>query len=199
MQDLKFGKKRRKQVLKRKKQINREKRNKQPILGWIFQILGVCILAFVLVFYFGQRISNTGESMKPQLNNGDIVLVNRLVYDAMSPKRGDIIAFKPNGNENMHYSIKRIVGLPGESVQIQDGKVYIDGNELKEDIYVEEVDKPGIAEQVIELGSDEYFVLGDNTENSDDSRMANIGNIKRSDIDGKIWFHFGKGQFGFVK
>ena len=84
--------------------------------------------------------------MRPELKNGDVVLVNRLVYNAMTPKRGDIIAFKPNGRENAHYYIKRIVGLPGETVQIKDGKVYINGKEQKKDIFVSEIEKPGVAQ-----------------------------------------------------
>lgn len=112
-----------------------------------------------------------GDSMKPVLNNGDVVLVNRMVYNAVKPGRGDIIAFRPGGNENVHYSIKRIVGLPGETVQIQDGKVYIDGEELTKDIYVSDVEYEGIAEQPVELGEGEYFVMGDNQAGSDDRRM----------------------------
>ena len=97
------------------------------LLMWILQIGIVCVFAFVFVWYFGQRVSTIGDSMNPVLENGDIVLVNRFKYDASAPKRGDIIVFKPNGNENLHSSIKRIVGLPGETVQIVDGIIYIDG------------------------------------------------------------------------
>ena len=151
-------------------------------------------------FSFGQRVSNAGDSMRPELKNGDVVLVNRLVYNAMTPKRGDIIAFKPNGRENAHYYIKRIVGLPGETVQIKDGKVYINGKEQKKDIFVSEIEKPGVAQDEITLGENEYFVLGDQASSSDDSRMADIGNVKRSEIYGKIWFDTSVGSnFGFVK
>ena len=83
---------------------------------WIFKIAVVCLLAFVSVWYFGQKVSTVGDSMKPVLQNGDVVLVNRIVYNASRPKRGDIIVFKPKGNENSHYYIKRIIGLPGETV-----------------------------------------------------------------------------------
>lgn len=145
-------------------------------------------------------MSNAGDSMRPELKNGDVVLVNRLVYNAMTPKRGDIIAFKPNGRENAHYYIKRIVGLPGETVQIKDGKVYINGKEQKKDIFVSEIEKPGVAQDEITLGENEYFVLGDQASSSDDSRMADIGNVKRSEIYGKIWFNTSVGSnFGFVK
>lgn len=172
----------------------------KEIVSWAVQIVIICIIAFVLVFYFGMRVSNAGDSMRPSLKNGDVVLVNRLVYNASRPKRGDIIAFKPNGNENMHYSIKRIVGLPSETVQIKDGVIYINGEECTEDIYVSDLEKPGIAAEEIVLGGDEYFVLGDNSASSDDSRMADIGNVKRSEIYGEVWFDLTPGSnFGFVK
>ena len=138
--------------------------------------------------------------MKPVLQNGDVVLVNRLIYNASKPKRGDIIAFKPNGNENTHYSIKRIVGLPGETVQIKDGSVYINDVETLEHIFAEDIEEAGIADEPVVLKGNEYFVLGDNHSSSDDSRMADIGNVKRREIYGKVWFvaSFGS-DFGFVK
>ena len=126
--------------------------------------------------------------------------MNRLIYNAKSPERGDIIAFKPNGNENAHYMVKRVVGLPGERVQIKEGQVYINGEVLVKDIYSYDISSPGVAAEPIELGENEYFVLGDNHESSDDSRMADVGNVQREDIYGKVWFVAGFGSnFGFVK
>ena len=92
---------------------------------WIFKIVVTCLVAFVAVWYWGQRVSTVGDSMSPVLKNADVVLVNRIVYNASSPKRGDVIVFKPKGNENSHYYTKRIVGLPGETVQIVENQVYI--------------------------------------------------------------------------
>lgn len=164
------------------------------------EIIVVCILAWMLVSFFGQRVSNAGDSMSPVLKNGDVVLINRIVYDARKPRRGEIIAFRPNGNENAHYCIKRVVGLPGETVQIKDGKIYIDGKVQKKNVYTSDLDFAGIAEKKLTLGETEYFVLGDNSAGSDDSRLADIGNVKREDIGGKVWFvtNIGK-NFGFVK
>ena len=169
-------------------------------IEWGTEIIVVCILAWMLVSFFGQWVSNAGDSMSPVLKNGDVVLINRIVYDARKPKRGEIIAFRPNGNENAHYCIKRVVGLPGETVQIKDGKVYIDGKVQKKNIYTSDLDFAGIAEKKLTLGETEYFVLGDNSAGSDDSRLADIGNVKREDIGGKVWFvtNIGK-NFGFVK
>lgn len=169
-------------------------------IEWGTEIIVVCILAWMLVCFFGQRVSNAGDSMSPVLRNGDVVLINRIVYDARKPKRGEIIAFCPNGNENAHYCIKRVVGLPGETVQIKDGKIYIDGKVQKKNVYTSDLDFAGIAEKKLTLGETEYFVLGDNSAGSDDSRLADIGNVKREDIGGKVWFvtNIGK-NFGFVK
>ena len=169
-------------------------------IEWGTEIIVVCILAWMLVSFLGQRVSNAGDSMSPVLKNGDVVLINRIVYDARKPKRGEIIAFRPNGNENAHYCIKRVVGLPGETVQIKDGKIYVDGKVQKKNVYTSDLDFAGIAEKKLTLGETEYFVLGDNSAGSDDSRLADIGNVKREDIGGKVWFvtNIGK-NFGFVK
>ena len=172
----------------------------RTVSAWIFQITVVCLFAFVFVWYFGQRISNVGDSMEPVLKNGNVVLVNRIVYDAKNPKRGEIIAFKPNGNENSHYYIKRIIGLPGETVQIQEGNILVNGKKLEEKYKTTQIQDAGIAGDPVELKKDEYFVLGDNRMSSEDSRNANVGIVKRSYIEGRIWFIVGPmKEFGFLK
>lgn len=170
------------------------------IAVWILQIAVVLLFAFVFVWYFGQRVSTVGDSMSPILFNGDVVLVNRFVYNTSSPKRGDVIVFKPKGNENSHYYIKRIVGLPGETVEIIEGTIYIDGEKLDEDYQTTEISDVGIVSGKMELAGDEYFVLGDDRERSEDSRMADVGNVKRSYIYGKAWFVVSPWErFGFLK
>lgn len=165
---------------------------------WIAEITLVIFLAAALVVFFGRRVSNAGDSMSPALENGDVVLVDRLIYDITRPTRGDIIAVRQPGDS--HYSLKRVVGLPGETVQITDGKVYINGKVQKKGIYAENITFAGLAEQPMELGTGEYFVLGDNHDVSDDSRMADVGAIQRSEIIGKAWFVVTKGdRFGLVK
>ena len=167
---------------------------------WIFKIGVVCLLAFVSVWYFGQQVSTVGDSMKPLLRNGDVVLVNRIVYNAMAPKRGDIIVFKPKGNENDHYYTKRIIGLPGESVEIMENRVYINGKKLEEEYKTTDIDDVGIVDEKIQLAGDEFFVLGDNRANSEDSRNADVGNVKREYIYGKAWFVISpRKDFGLIK
>ena len=167
---------------------------------FLFQAVLVCAAAVLLVVFFGYRVSNAGDSMSPALKNGDVVLVNRLIYQIKGPARGDIIVFRPGGNENTHYSIKRVVGLPGETVQIIDGSVYIDGEEAEGDIYAADIEYAGTAEEPVELGEDEYFVIGDNTGVSDDSRTEDVGNVRLEDICGEAWFvaNFGE-DFGFIR
>ena len=100
---------------------------------------------------------------------------------------GDIVAFYPNGNEKSRYYIKRIIGEPGDTIQIQDGVVYVNGDAL-ESANRESIENAGLAEEPVTVGEDEYFVLGDNRNNSEDSRYASIGNVKKEDIAGKVWF-----------
>ena len=171
-----------------------------PVVAkWVFEIAVVCLFAFVAVWYFGQRVSTVGDSMSPVLRNGDVALVNRIVYNATTPKRGDVIVFKPKGNENDHYYIKRIVGLPGETIEIIENRVYIDGERLEEDYETTNIDDVGVVDEKLKLAGDEYFVLGDNREQSEDSRDADVGNVKREYIYGKAWFVITPGdEFGFV-
>ena len=135
--------------------------------------------------------------MAPALRNGDVALVNRLVYRFVKPSRGDIIVFSQSGDT--HYSVKRIVGLPGETVQIKEGKILIDGEELTKDVSASDIAYAGLAEEPVELSADEYFVIGDNHTASDDSRVPGVGNIKEDDIYGKAWFIAGPWEdMGFI-
>lgn len=158
-------------------------------------------LAFVIVFSVGMRTSVIGDSMEPILFNGQEILMNRVIYRLSSPKRGDVIVFLPNGNQNSHYYVKRVVGLPGEKIQIQGGNVYINGVLLEEDEEFGKMIDAGIAQNELELATDEFFVLGDNRNSSEDSRSGNIGAVKRDTIIGKAWFHMASEQesMGLIK
>ncbi len=172
--------------------INRERKFNINILyqviQWIFLVFIAVFLGVALVFAFGIRTSVIGESMEPSLSNGQEVLINKIAYQFSSPRQGDVIVFRPNGNENTHLSVKRVVATPGDKVQIVQGKVVINGAVYKDD-RAEDTPDPGVAASEIVLGADEYFVLGDNRRNSEDSRSANIGNISRGMIEGKAWYH----------
>ena len=157
-------------------------------LTWVLQIGAVIFMAYVCVSCFGVRSNVVGQAMADTLNNGDQVLINKFVYMVSSPKSGDVIVFLPNGNEKSHYYVRRVIGVPGDKVQIKDGAVYINGTLYDEKIEVAAMEEAGIAEEEITLGNNEYFVLGDNRNNSEDSRYANIGNIKAEYIVGQAWF-----------
>lgn len=177
--------------------LRRSRVGAKDIVIWAVELLLVCMLAVFLVAAFGQRVSTAGDSMSPALKNGDVLLINRAVYRIKSPARGDIVAFRKE--ENGHFSVKRIVGLPGETVQIVDGKVLINGEEQTKHIYVSDIEYAGEAEQPVELGDDEYFVIGDNHTASDDSRLPSIGAVTRDEIYGEAWFIVSPGEdFGFI-
>lgn len=171
----------------------------KAVAVWTLKVAVVCLVAFVFVWFFGQQVSTVGDSMKPALQNGDVVLVNRVIYNATKPRRGDVIVFKPKGNENVHYYIKRVIGLPGETVEIKDRSIYIDGELLEEDYQTTILKDSGYLVESVTLDEDEYFVLGDDRENSEDSRHAEVGNVKRMYIYGKAWFVISGGNIGFVK
>lgn len=183
----------------KKKRISREMI--RDIFSTLFCCFAAVLVAFVVVFSMGMKISVIGVSMEPALYNGHEVLVNRFLYKMMSPGRGDVIVFLPNGNPNSHYYLKRVIGLPGEKIQILNGYVYINGELLEEDESYDIIADPGIAETEITLESDEYFVLGDNRNASEDSRSGNIGPVKKDTITGKAWFYIGDDlrDMGFVK
>ncbi|HKM21891.1 MAG TPA: signal peptidase I [Lachnospiraceae bacterium] len=179
----------------RRRQIKMNRAFLYELITWEFGIVVAILAAFVLVSSFGIRTAVVGSSMEPTLYNGQEILINRIAYQYGSPERNDVIVFRPNGNENSHYYVKRVIGLPGETIQIKQGAVYIDGLPYQNDV-VEVTNDPGIAEAEIELGVDEYFVLGDNRENSEDSRSGNIGNVSVETIDGKAWYHMASGKIG---
>lgn len=159
----------------------------QEILQMSIYLLIVLCLTFLLIHYVGQRTRVQGDSMRPTLHDGDNLIVDKLSYRFQDPQRFDIIVF-PYEHKKKTYYIKRIIGMPGERVRIdQDGSIYINGEVLEEDYGAEVMRNPGRAVTEITLGEDEYFVLGDNRNNSSDSRDPSVGNIHRDRIIGKAW------------
>ena len=164
---------------------------------WAVDCAVMVALACYLVFCFGSRVEMNGSSMKPVLESGDVVLMNRLSYDIGKPNRLDVVVFEREGQQP---GIKRIIGLPGETVQIKNGSIYVNGELLKAQDGLGEATIAGAAEYPVELGDDEYFLLGDNRESSEDSRFSGIGNIKRENLIGRVWLRFQPfSRLGFVR
>ncbi|MCR5487803.1 MAG: signal peptidase I [Lachnospiraceae bacterium] len=165
------------------------------VISWAGLILAAILLAWVTVFAFGMKTSVVGDSMRPALINGQEVLIDRISYSVFQPKKGDIIVFKPNGNENVHTYVKRIVAGPGDRVQILNGILYLNG-QPQANMFPDSIVDAGVAADEIVIGEDEFFVMGDNCNSSEDSRTANIGNVRSNTIIGKAWLHLGKGSMG---
>lgn len=172
----------------------------KEIMSWILSLAIVICLAYVLVAFFGIRTNVVGQAMEQTLEDNDEILVNKFAYIVSKPKSGDVVVFLPNGNKKSHYYIRRVVAVPGDTVQIKDGALYVNDELYKESTDVASIEDAGVASDPVKLGKDEYFVLGDNRNNSEDSRYANIGNVKKEYIIGKAWFRFsGLGDFGTIK
>ena len=154
--------------------------------GWILYILFILIITWLIITFVGQRTKVDGHSMEPTLSDGDNLIVEKLTYRFRDPERYDIIVFPYQHAENTYY-IKRIIGMPGEEVQIIDGFVYINGEKLDEHYGAEIMENAGIAAVPIQLGEDEYFVLGDNRNHSSDSREASVGVLTRDQLIGRAW------------
>ena len=167
------------------------------ILAWIIELALVVALAFGCAYFFGQHVVVADESMEETLSSGQTVFLNTAATTFGSPKRGDVIAYRTSSEENATIQIRRVVGLPGETIQIKDGQIYIDG-----ELYVEKKDfptisNPGLAGTEITLGSTEYFVLGDSRNNSEDSRHPDVGNVDKDQILGVLWLRLD--PFGLIK
>ena len=162
-----------------------EETNKlRRMIVWLVDIIVVISLAWFVVYGFGTQIRITGQSMTPELRSEDVVLMNRLSYDLGSPKRFDVVVFE---REDKKPNVKRVIGLPGETVQIKNGQIYIDDKPLEADKGLGQVSLAGLAENPVVLEEDEYFLLGDNRDSSEDSRFVKIGNVKRRQIRAKVW------------
>ncbi len=160
---------------------------KKDIIETILYLIGVFCVCFLIITFVGQRTRVIGSSMEATLSDGDNLILEKISYRFKAPERFDVIVF-PSKTEEKKNLIKRIIGLPGETVWINNsGEIYINGILLEEHYGLETIQSPGIAAIPITLGDDEYFVLGDNRNNSMDSRFESVGNIQRKQIVGKAW------------
>ena len=154
------------------------------VVSWVVDVIVVIAFAWFVVYAYGTQIKIAGHSMTPLLQSEDIVLMDRLAYDFGSPKRFDVVVFQ---REDQKLNVKRVIGLPGETIQISGGAVYVNDQRLEAANGLETVSLAGLAETPIHLGEEEYFLLGDNRDSSEDSRFANIGNVRSNQIQGKVW------------
>lgn len=160
----------------------------KEVLGWVLYIAIIIGATYLIVTFVGQRTRVSGDSMESALHNGDNLIVDKISYRFRDPERYEIIVFPYRYQENTFY-IKRIIGLPGETVQVKEGEVYINGELLGENYGLEQIEegKEGLAIDPITLGEDEYFVLGDNRNHSSDSRDPSVGILTKDDLIGRAW------------
>ena len=163
---------------------------------WIVSVVAVIALAWLIVHFSIEKTTMVDASMETTLMQDDHVVIEKVTYRLRDPKRNEVIVFMQGDSEHSFYNIKRVIGLPGEKVRIAEGVVYINGVAMEEFANVETMLLPGLANYEITLGEDEFFVLGDPRNNSEDSRYATVGNVKRSEIIGRAWIRTNK--FGFI-
>ncbi|MCR4792463.1 MAG: signal peptidase I [Lachnospiraceae bacterium] len=162
------------------------------ILHWSIGVLISIMFAFILVYFLGMNMRVSGNSMAPELVDEQKVLVNRFVYKLSQPKPGDVVIFIPNGNENMGYYVKRVVGVPGDRLQVIEGILYV--NDSPSEVVTDKVIDPGLLINEITVEQGTYFVMSDDVLSVDDSRNPNIGPVESSNILGKVWFAFAEGE-----
>ena len=173
-----------KQRMTARRRRNRRRYYRYEILSFVVMLVVLYAACAGVVRYVGQKTMVEGSSMAPTLENGDILVVDKISYRLTDPKRFDVVVFRYLYKEDSYY-IKRVIGLPGETVQIKDGYVYINGTKLEEDFGSDVMNNPGRAIQPVTLGADEYFVLGDNRNISSDSRDPSVANVAKEQIVGK--------------
>lgn len=173
----------------------KEKKKRSPVsyvIEGIIYLLLIVVCIYVVPTYVLQRTVVSGESMEDTLHHGESLLVDKLSYRFSDPKRYDIIVFYPKGRDVDEYYVKRIFGLPGETIQIKNNEIFINGSKIEDTYGKDAMDEAGLAEKPYKLGEDEYFVLGDHRSLSLDSRTTPDedsdapGPVKFENIAGKV-------------
>ena len=185
----------------KEEKLSEERSFGRDVTKGVLSILICVVIAFFIAYFVTHFVVHhtvvEGTSMETTLQNDDVLLIEKVSYYFHDPQRYDIVTFPYSKNV---YYIKRVIGLPGETIQIIDGYVYINGQKLDEHYSSEVIADPGLAKDEIKLGKDEYFVLGDNRNASIDSRKEEVGVVKRKNISGKAWLRiYPFGTFGFIK
>ncbi len=170
------------------------------VFWWVFSITATLAFSALVAIAMFQSVTMQESSMEPTLSVGESFFMNRVIYRVSEPKRGDIIVFRTNASDEAALHIRRVIGLPGETVQIVDGQILINGETYREGKDFPLISSPGSAAEPVKLESEEYFVLGDNRNNSEDSRHGDIGKVQKRYIAGKLWFVSGPlNKLGFLK
>lgn len=169
-------------------------------LSWMFSLTLTIGIAAIVAIVMCQSVTMQESSMEPTISVGDRFFVNRVVYKVGEPQRGDIIVFRTNASNEAALHIRRVIGIPGDIIQIVDGRIIINGKTYTEGQDFPKITNAGLAKKPIQIESGEYFVLGDNRNNSEDSRYGDIGLVKEKYITGKVWFKiFPVKEIGFME
>lgn len=148
----------------------------------IFQTALISLGIFLFVYIFlVQPHRVKGESMSPNFEDGELLLTEKVAYRFGDPQRGDVVVFEAPVGRKVDF-IKRIIGLPGEKVEVRGGSIFVNGSKVEENY----INVPTQGDKEIKLGENEYFVFGDNRGASSDSRV--FGPIERKSIRGRVWF-----------
>ncbi|MGB8452602.1 MAG: signal peptidase I [Anaerocolumna sp.] len=174
---------------------DKKQKGKRKALSILLDVIIYSLIIYTCIYliptYVIQRTIVDGPSMEDTLHNGDHLMVEKISYHLGQLKRFDIIVFYPHGRDSDEYYVKRIIGLPGETIQIIGSDIYINGEVLDENYGKEPITYAGIAEKPLTLGDDEFFVMGDNRDVSLDSRYDEVGVVPKENIGGRailrIW------------
>ena len=173
---------------------DKSKKYKHMLVQIVITLIEIALVvsaAYAITHYGLEKMNISGDYMNPTLKDGDKILINKMSYIISSVKRNDVVVIKQEGSGHSYYSVARVMGLPGETVKIEDGYLYINGKQLEEKYNFPVMENGGLALEDIILDEDEYFVLCDNRNEGEDSRNANTGNILKKNITGKAWLRTG--------
>lgn len=182
--------------LRFEEEAKKERRNRliKEAVRYVIEVLLVIGLAWLIITFAVKKVTVIGSSMENTLNSGQDVMVNTLFHHFFSPGRNSVIAFYPEKSSDSDKSrtdsnilIRRVLGLPGETICMREGYVYVNGQKLEEDYEFDRHVSSGQAEEDIVLGDDEFFVLSDKRTDLDDSRSASFSAVKRENIIGSVF------------